>query len=105
MVKRKKYDDVLIIEEPYTCTSCGRQNLKFEEISWKDDKEGQIDNSTVCCKTCSLTSLLPTFLKLVKPGREKDAEKIFKEAIRNFERNYNRRLVRRVVKKRGDVHG
>jgi ribosomal protein L37AE/L43A len=95
-VKKK---EPLYIEEPYTCTSCGRKNLKFEEIGFKEDKNGQIDLSTVHCKTCGWISLMPAFLKYVKPGHEKDVERVLRRELKNFEANYNRRLVRRTIKK------
>ena len=90
----------IIIDEPYTCTSFGRKNLKFGEISYMEDKEGQIDVSTVICKTCAWLSIWPKLQKYIKPEHEKDAERAFKKELRQFETNYNHRLVRRTVQKR-----
>lgn len=92
-------EGITYVDEPYTCTSCGRQNLKIEEISYVEDKENQIILSTVTCKRCAFTSMLPTFLKIAKPGHEKDMEKLVKKMVDQFEHNFNRRMIRRAVKK------
>ncbi|HML03922.1 MAG TPA: hypothetical protein VK487_11205 [Candidatus Bathyarchaeia archaeon] len=44
-----------IIDEPYTCTSCGRKNLKFNEIVFKEDENGQV--TEVLCGMCGLIAL------------------------------------------------
>jgi DNA-directed RNA polymerase subunit RPC12/RpoP len=42
-------------EEIYMCIDCGKNHLKFEEIGWmEDDKNGDIDESTVRCMPCHL---------------------------------------------------
>jgi hypothetical protein len=101
--RKKKQKGPIFIEEPYTCNDCGRKNLKYEEIVFKEDENGQIDLSSVTCKTCGLMSIWPTFRKHIKPGHEKDAEKVFRKMAKGFEYNYNRRLVRRVLEKKEGI--
>jgi ferredoxin-like protein FixX len=67
----------VIIEEPYTCVSCGKKNLSFPQICYKEDGEGQIDLKTVECKKCGLINLWPKLEKMVKPERKAEAEKLF----------------------------
>lgn len=98
--KEKDKEPIVIIEEPYTCTVCGRQNLKFQEIGYREDKDGQIDLSTVACTSCHWLSVWPILKKYIKAGHEKDAETLLKESVGDFEHNYNRRLLRRVLKKK-----
>ena len=62
---------IVYIEEPYTCTVCGRQNLKFQEIGWKPDKDDQIDLSTVTCQSCALISVWPYLKKCTSSSRRK----------------------------------
>jgi C4-type Zn-finger protein len=94
-----KDKEPIFIEEPYTCTACGRQNLKYEEISYKE-KHGQIDLSTVVCINCGYVFLLAALEKHVIPEHRKDVERILKQEMKRKEHNYNRRLVRRVLKKK-----
>jgi hypothetical protein len=35
-----KDKEPIYIEEPYTCVSCGKTNLKCEEISFKENEKG-----------------------------------------------------------------
>jgi len=53
-------------EETYTCVSCGRNKLKFTEIVYKEDKNGQVDLSTVMCLTCNWLALYPLMEKNVQ---------------------------------------
>jgi hypothetical protein len=73
--------------------------LKFGEIGYKEDKNGQVDLSTVTCMTCNFMSLWPFLENCIKQGYEKDVENVLKKAAKNFEHNYNHRLVRRALKK------
>jgi hypothetical protein len=97
MTKDKK--PPLFVDEPYTCVSCGKNNLKFEEIVWFEDKEGQIDVSTVKCLKCWWLFLYPHLAGEIIPGKEKEIEEIIKKHIKQFEHNYNRRTFRRATKK------
>lgn len=97
MTKRKKPPP--FVDEVYTCVCCGKNNLKFEEIVWFDDKEGQIDLSTVKCYKCLWLSVYPHLAGKISPGKEKEIEKIIKNHIKKSEHNYNRRTFIRATKK------
>jgi len=87
-------DNVTFINEPYTCTVCGRKNLKYTEISYKENENGQIDESTITCLPCLFKS--PAFMKLVKPKHANDLDK----TADHLDHNYNRRVIRRALKKK-----
>jgi hypothetical protein len=89
-------NEVTIIEEPYTCVKCHRQNLLISEISYQENSEGQIIEGTILCRACFLKA--PDFKKLLKEGPE--TEKVINKLIRQFEYNYDRRMVRRVLPKK-----
>ena len=95
-MRQKKDEKVTIVEEPYTCTSCGRQNLKFTEIVFRTDSEEQIIESSVLCQPCFLKS--PVFLKLI--AKTPEAARGMDKLIEQMDYKYNRRMLRRVLKKK-----
>jgi DNA-directed RNA polymerase subunit RPC12/RpoP len=83
----------------YTCIDCGKNHLKFGEIAWmEDDKNGDIDESTVRCMSCHARFLPTTLIGKIPEEVIEIIVKSFKKNGKKIERNYNRRIVRRATK-------
>jgi hypothetical protein len=91
---------ITFIDESYVCTACGRENLKGTEMSYRVDKDNQVILESVLCKKCAMAGIYSTLLPMIKPGHEKDVEKILEKMASDFEYNYDRRLMRRVTRKK-----
>jgi hypothetical protein len=88
-------------EEYYTCIDCGKNHLKFEEIAWmEDDKNGDIDESTVRCMPCHLRFISLLLASKLPEEATKPIEKIIKKASKKFENKYNRRTLKRAMNAR-----
>ena len=88
-------------EEICTCIDCGKSHLKSEEIGWmEDDKDGEIDASTVRCMPCHLRSISPLLASKIPQEATKDIEKLFKKHNKKFENKYNRRTLKRAMNTR-----
>lgn len=93
---------VTIIDEPYTCMYCGRMNLKYGEITYKEDIDGQVIESSVSCHACFFrTSPRLQALMRKHPEAAEELAKEFEKIAKQMEYNYNRRMARRVLKKEG----
>lgn len=85
----------------YTCVSCGRTGLEKTEIVYKENKKHEPILRTVMCAKCGLTQLYPKFMKIVKPGHEKDMERLLIDVIARHEYNWKkpRRIIERATTK------
>jgi hypothetical protein len=91
---------ITFMDDSHICNACGRENLKETEMTYRVDKDNQIILESVLCTKCVMPSFYSALLPYVKPGHEKDAEKILEKMASDFEYNYNRRTARRVLSKK-----
>jgi DNA-directed RNA polymerase subunit RPC12/RpoP len=85
----------------YTCIDCGKNHLIFGEIAWmKDDKNGDIDESTVRCVACHLRFISLILASKIPEEVTKPIEKTIKKASKKFENKYNRRTLKRAMNTR-----